>query len=574
MAVEKMVTTIRLDEFISNRVKTKNKEKLLELIGVAIKGGLIELNESSGEIRFIHHRFQEFFSSSHILNNYHKSTSVLPKNAFTNIWWKETILFIAGLEDDVSFLIDLIIKQKNSLTITNKTAEKLLKVDMLTLAFECMFSNLAFSAEIASNKPSKSRELYETIRGDLVDAYNRGNTLQKVKIITVLKYDKSRVVLELMEKALKDRSHWVSERGFFVLSGGDLRIQMTPRAILSEFFRFFTDGRIINTFVPVIKSATKSTLMRVFLPLYLILLVTNMLAIVLVGYVFYSFIEFILFKLEIAFTSECLQCLATITLGAFIIIYSLVNNNYPVLKRFLYVAPLALVVKYLVFSIPSNFIYKLVMMALGWLAFGLYGRYIKRPNESNTSVGSITAFVFGFAILVPLFNRQVIQQIIETSGQTVRKAWDAIAQIFRGNEQLGSTFTSIASLFEGISPYLAFIALIVAFIFFAVYVYRQTKLYAEINKQIIKTENILAGYSTSQLRASKLSEQLNNLSVLWAQKFLLRRSLEIMTHRFNYSREQKMDVLDHLAEKVNSVDTKDLIYQSLEQEENNFRRNI
>ena len=404
LAVHKMTTTVPLDEY---EVAIKNNSKYktdLSMINYAIKAELLEYNESSGEIRFIHNRFQEYFSSHYILEKYQKNNSVLPKHFFTNIWWRETVLFIAGLEENVDNLIYLAIKQREQFKHENPLIRKWLKLEMTIIAFECIYNNLNFS----------NNALYLEVRDELIKSYHIGTALDKTKILTALRFDTSEQAGSLIEKALDDKSHWVSERAFFVLSEGNLKLQMNPKAIFKEFGRFFIEGRLLDVFVPIIKVSRKSRLVFIFLPIYFVLIGVNILTTISILYILFAFFRHAAFRLDYALTVECLGCLASILLATYAIIYGLIRNEYPILKKFLFTFPLALLSYYLVFNIPSNFFIKMGMVVLGILTASMYSNYFKKPNESDFSLGTITSYVFGFTILVPINNHETLPIFLES----------------------------------------------------------------------------------------------------------------------------------------------------------------
>jgi len=216
LAVQRMTTTVNIDEYTNSIKELKNHELVMKAIGYAIKGDLLEFNENSREIRFIHNRFQEFFSSFHISKNYQKAEAIYPPNFFTNIWWKETVLFVAGFNNDnTDAFINSILDHRNIIVDSNKTIENLLKLEVTILAFECIANNPFFS----------NLELYQKIRDSLVDEYYQGDTLVKVKVLNVLKNDKAEKATNLIHTALTDNSLWVSERAFFILTDGQLKMQ-------------------------------------------------------------------------------------------------------------------------------------------------------------------------------------------------------------------------------------------------------------------------------------------------------------------------------------------------------------
>lgn len=543
LAIEKMVTTIKIDEYIHSLQKHKHRELFVQMIEYAIKGDLLEFNQQSQEIRFIHNRFQEFFSSYYILRNYRDDISILPENAFTNIWWKETNLFIAGLDNEIDDFIEMILKRRDKFADSNKFVEELLKIEMTILAFECILGNLNFN----------NKSLYEKVRGSLMQYYSEGVTLVKAKVLSAFRYDQSDEVKTFLQRALGDESLWVSERAFFILSDGQLKMQLNSLSIIKEFFKFFIEGRILNTFGPILKNARRSGLIQLLLPLYFLLIIGSFFSIAVVGYVFYSFFEYIIFKLEYAFTSECLGCLFSISLGSYIILYCLMRNNYPVLKKFIYVVPLVLMIRYIVFNTPDNIFFKYIIVGTGWLSYILYRRYLKKPIESNWSLGSIYAFIFGYSLLIPVFNFETIANLVYIEL---------------------SLSPDTHPVNDKIMPFISLIGLAIVLVLIIIHLYREVGAIGRLNHLTNKIDAVLSQHGDEQHKILIFAEMLESLSLIWTQKILLKRILDRMTTFFEFSREQKMLFLSSLAKLVSSLPFRDAIYQQLEEEENNYRRLI
>lgn len=552
LAVEKMITTLNIDEYYQVIKDFEDKDIFIQVLEFSIKGELLEFNEQSRDVRFIHNRFQEFFSSHYILSNYKKNNNIIPENFFTNIWWKETALFVAGLEDNIDGFIELILSQKDKATTNSTVFENLLRLDITSLAFECIFANLNFHNE----------QLYTRIRINLIQEYERGNTLIKAKVLNAFRRDKSTEVLDFIQRAMDDESLWVSERAFFILTDEQFKIQMTPRGVMRELGRFFIEGRLFNIFTPILKSAERSLLIRAFLPLYFLLLIATLISVPIVGYVFYSFFDFVVFKLELAFTTECLSCLLSITVSAFIIIYALTKNNYPFFKKFIYVAPLAYMLRYSVFYSPSSWLYRLICVAVGLLFFNMYGRFIKKPNESDFSPASITAFVLGQSVSIQIFNFKALLQFIENFN----------FPSFEGSNR----FSAVRTILDTVAPYFLSIFLVIIVIIFAVYIYREIRLVRILNNYTNSLSIILAPKSLrdTQQVIFRLGNMFRDLSSGWAREIFLKNILAELTGHISFSRNQKLSFLNSLTQAVSDISLKDRIYQHIEDEQNNLRRKI
>lgn len=577
MAVKKMVTTTGIKNYIHS---VKQHQEYYPILQFAIKGNLLDFNPQTEEIRFIHNRFQEFFSSFYILANYKKDKSILPQNVFTNVWWKETVLFVAGLEEDVDSLIHMINKRRDLVSPSN-LVDNLTRIEMSSLALECMWGNLSFN----------NKELYKKVRGELFSEYNKGNTLVKAKILFAFRHDKSFEVQQLLVEALDDESLWVSERAFFMLSDEQLRIPMSPKGVLREYWRFFIEGRLLNTVIPVIKGATKSNLIRIFMPLYVLLLILSFASVIFVFYIFYTFVEFLIHKFEFALTAECIKCLLTMAIAIYTIVYAFIKNNYPILKRFIYIIPLALLVRFLVFNIPASFISKIPMLALGYLFYYLYTRFIKRPNEDDLSLGTITAFVFGYSLLIPVFNYDAVLKDMEANPIVPQVAQVApiIRETIESSPTLKRIIEPITELGKTINPpstqpvesnnnkpyvYGLIGGLVVVLLIFMRYIWSQVRSFSSLSACKEKADIWLNMSISEAEKVNEIHELLVKLPSNWSQKLFIRYILDKMSLELNLSREYKMQFLGLLALKTQAINLRDSIYQYLEEEHNNYRRSV
>ncbi len=550
LGITKMTTTTCLDDYMIAIKKLPNKQIISEMINYAIEGGILEFNQQNHEIRFIHNRFQEFFSSHYLLRSYRKGNNIFPKNFFTNIWWKETVLFIAGLDDNVEDFITLIINYRNDFLVSDSFIGNLLKVDVTCLAYECIFASLGFHND----------NLYGKIRDDLFQEYNLGNTLIKAKVLNAFRHDKTERVAAFLKTAIDDKSLWISERAFFLLTDEQIKFQLTTKGILKEFLKFFSEGRLINIFIPLWKSFTKSRLIRIFFPFYLLLLIVSILSISLIGYIYYSLIKFVIFDLDFAFTTECLSCLFTVSVGIFIVTYALTKNNYPLLKRFIYTTPLALMIHYLIFNIPNNYFYKLIMVALGFLFNSLYETHIKKPNEFKYSIGSITASILGFTIPVPFFNFKSFSKLFDSN-------------LF--NPERWVYFNDIKIIFDKIQPYLLSSFLFISMLVLCIYIYKEIQVVKKLNNLINFVQKQLSiSFFNNKENVLFLLQKLESLSIIWAQEILLKKIIDKITNELNFTRINKIALLNFFAQKTTNVYLSDKIFQYIETEQNNLRRAI
>ncbi len=279
LAFHRLATSITLDEYNSELQHYPNKEKALAMLDFAIRGEIIEMSESN-TIRFVHNRFQEYFSSFDLVRNYRSPEYHFPKEFFVNIWWRETVLFVAGLDSQPAEFVRLIVEAGQEYIYSQPLIERMIKLDISILAFDCIFSCIDF----------KDTQLFLAVRDDLITFYQMANILEKAKILTTLSQDQSEVSRQLIEHAMNDESDWISERAFFIINEGALRLQIKTIRILAEFWRFFINGRIFSTIPSVLKASGRSKLLRLLLPVFFFLLLTNLLCVFMVLFVGYKFL--------------------------------------------------------------------------------------------------------------------------------------------------------------------------------------------------------------------------------------------------------------------------------------------
>ncbi len=577
VAVRRMVTTLRLEDYLQTLPESRRAEQQA-LLQFAIEGDLLDYNAATGDVRFIHNRFQEYFSSLYILTRYQADPAALPASAFRNVWWKETVLFVAGLEIDVNALVGMILADRDRLPREN-LVDEMLWLDMSALALECLGGNLAYQ-----QRPPAGQTLYQQVRGELLHAYQSGNTLLKAKIIYAFRHDKSPEVQKLLETALKDESSWVSERAFFILTEGQLRIPMAPREVLREYWRFFIEGRILETVRPIFKVALRSRLVLIFMPVYLLLVVLNFVAILVVAGVLYSFAYFLLYRFKFVLTSECLRCLLTICIGIFVLLYAFFKNNYPIFKRFLYIVPLCLMIRYLVFNMPSSFAVKLVMMGVGLLFYTVYVRFLARQADDEYTLESITVLVFGFSLPVPFFNYENILFDLENNpilpglSQVAPQIRDAInaSPFLKAITTPAGALDSAVKINENsrLMVYVSLALLAVALVVLFTYIWRQIRSFSRLKEYEREVRRLLAEPLEEAEKLNIIHYCLKNLPTNWSQKLFIRHVLEIMGE-LKFTREYKMSFLNQLAMKsARNRELRDSLYQHLEEEHNNYRRTI
>jgi hypothetical protein len=81
-------------------------------------------------------------------------------------------------------------------------------------------------------------------------------------------------------------------------------------------------------------------------------------------------------------------------------------------------------------------------------------------------------------------------------------------------------------------------------------------------------------YRSDKIKLNGVKVLLDEVSVVWVKKVLLFRVRDKLTQALKMSREDKIEFLSDLAVSSDNIDFKDAVYQSLEEEEKNFRRII
>jgi hypothetical protein len=555
ISVKKMSTTIRLDEFIySNEY---NYEKSLRF---SVKSGIIELNDITHEIRFAHNRIQEYFSSLYIALNY-KRDIVLPSNFFTNIWWRETILLVASMDNEINDFVKILLLQKSQYINQSIFLQKLIQLDILILAFECIFHSDKFD----------DQDTYKNVQSELLAHYDEGNTLAKVKILDSLKYDKSDIAQKRIKNALNDKSYWVSERAFFILSDGNLLMRLNSISILKEFLRFFIEGRIISVFPYLIKASSKSRKIKYFLPFYIFLLLCNIMFLGSIVYVYSYILYFIVFKLDIAFTIECLSCLSIITMGFSLITYHLINNDNYIMKRFIIITPLSIMVLYLIFNLTSSLTLKVIASIVGLVFNSIYkftkDRY-RNGSSKSTSLALHTNLLLGYSVISFLYN--------EASNESESQI--PFAAEINNFVQNNITNNGIVNSFDNAIP-MTETNNIMKYMFtitIGILLYRTInyfKIFTEIRKNRNELRNIL-DLRTDDEKVDLFINLIHKTKVLWGKKILINDLMRILNKELNYEREKKIFFLNLTNEKIEDEILKDNIFQKIEQEERAYRRNI
>lgn len=580
MAINLMKTTISVEEILDSR--TTDRELYQESIVIGVKSGLLVYIETTGDIRFIHNRFLEYYSSQYIFQNYTNPDFSFPDNFLTNIWWRETILLIASLEGDIDRFVGKLLPDVKALDEALSYLNFFLKLRGFLLLFECI--NVSPSD---SEKSTYYQELYDI----LLQYFKDGNTLTKAKILSAIEKDNSKVAIGILKLALNDKSNWVSERAFYILSEGDFKLQMNIDNILNEYWRFFTEGRTASVLWPLLKRAVKSPKIALTLPLFFILLAVNLLSLVFILYTVGYYFDHIIYRLNSSFTRECIRCIFTSLLFIGTIVYFfLKKREYPVLTRLFYLSPLVFA-QYIMFTAsfkPDNFTHYTVILGAAVVAVLVYNQVLRKPKESDFSLFQVTAAFLGNALGVYLLSvtdfdfTPIVNSISEalpfTGDATVTEpvnpdstVQDTTSQT-EGDAANKRLTNSPFSSFEDLMVFIAFPILIVIA---GSRVVHQVRL--SFKTKQIKNE-LGALLKKSVLFPKDLAEQvylkLEDVQFIWTKKILLSHFLNQLNQKEDTSREFKIYFLVNLANLCTETNLKDAVYQLLEEEENNFSRTI
>lgn len=402
MTVGEQSTTVDLDRYRAHLACTGAPERHDRMIRLGIASNLLIANPRSNELRFCHNRIQEYFSAFVFTERYREPGFELPANFFTNLWWAETILFVAGLDRDASDFIRLLLARREALSDPVREVNDLLRLDLLVLAFRCIFANLQF----------RDAALLDEVRSLLFAEFARSSPLERAKIAATLRLDHSDVTWDFLRRALDDESCWVSEAAFFAISQGELQFGMTYRKIIVELFRFFSEGRIFSTVGAVLRCSRASPKLRRLLPFFGLLLAATVACGASILAVMAAFGHFLLFKLEYALTAHCLQCLLALAIATFAIAWFLANEDGRLLRRAIRVTPLTILAYLYVFAGPSPadpLIVRAVSAGAGTLLSMGYRRIL--APKARWSLGIVTTFVLGYLVSLAALRLFVAPQL-------------------------------------------------------------------------------------------------------------------------------------------------------------------
>lgn len=299
MSVREQTTTVDYDQFLSS-LPVYQRDLFDRAVRFSIEGGLLEINIASNALRFSHYRFQEYFTALGLIDILRYNPTQLPPNFFTNLWWRDTILLLAGIDPEPSYLVTLILNVRSSYENDSDLFSRLLNIDLLVLAFDCARFALSF---INTN-------LLGSMRDELITVLSTGSPLEKVKIIRALMYDQHDLTYAAIKANVDDESIWVSETAFFALSNQTFRLGGDYATILREFWRFLLDGRLPMMLVPMVRHMGKSKKLKNLFPVYVLLSFINIGCLFIIAYMYIYIAWFLAFRLEYGFTSRCIGCMA------------------------------------------------------------------------------------------------------------------------------------------------------------------------------------------------------------------------------------------------------------------------
>jgi len=555
LSIEKMETTLDYEKYKREFKNRSNLHLFESIIELSIKSGLLEFNDKSKTLRFIHHRFQEFFCSRYILTKYHNDSFKLPPNFYTNLWWYETIIFLAGLEQDPDFLIKKLINFSDNYNNDNDYIKNLIKLDVTLLAFKCTYSSLVFNNQV----------LFNSIKQNLFDLYNRGNSLEKVKILKEFRLTDDRDTHDLLKKAINDESHWVSETAFFVLTNEKIKIPVKPLEIFKEFFRFFINGRLIKTILPVLKSAKSSWVMRFFLPLFFIGVIAYIICLFLIGYILFYFFDYSFFKLKLAFTYECLGCIASILVSSSIIIYFLFHADEPFFKRILLLAPLSVLILNYTYSPRVNYLASLTTYGLGLLTAYLYWAY---KNKREGDFYTIPTFTVGFLfanLILPFTSKEIY--LLGGEASEFHIFFSAILR----PKIVESIPLGTVNIVDKYSKYYYLLLIIVfAFLLIKLLLNQMSKI-KDISKFDSEIDTILSNSDDDLITIVKqVKKIIENINFFWGQKLFLQKFRTKLNDV--YEKESVILIYNDILKSIKNSVLLDALYQQLEDEEKSFKR--
>lgn len=417
MSVKQQETVISLEEYKVKIEKMKrpiNQNKMIEL---ALTSHILEFKNRE-DIGFSHHRFQEFFASHLILKMFLKNPHYkFPPNFFTSNLWTETIFFMAGLSADPQYLVEKLIIERGKLFHKNKHIEKLLKLDISLLAYNSLnYQTRAQSKhfqELGDKEQEKNRSIYLKIRNFLIHFYKNATPLEKVKILNSIGNDKSPLVDSVLNQALFDKSNWVSEKAFLILTNGALRVSLNIMTILKELWRFFLEGKIFHIGLPLLKASKNSVKIALCLPFYFIFVCLTFCSIFLFGYIFYYYFDIIFNRMELAFTTHCIGCLFSFFFSSILIIIFFLYAPYPILKRVLCLTPfIVLLIITTNLSKQLKWPFGIIVLILALVIYGIIKLFYLKDD---IDLSSISDYLLLYSII--MFTGIILNIVTDLSGK-------------------------------------------------------------------------------------------------------------------------------------------------------------
>jgi hypothetical protein len=530
MSLTKMTSTLSLEEFLATG-RGADRDEILSVIEVGIRGGLMELDRPTSKIRFAHHRFQEFFCALYLTDQYRKPSLSLPPDFFLSIWWRETILMEASIDSRPADFVKVMLDHASAYAHQPASVAAAMQLAVLALAHECLLSNSA----------SRDDEMASNTRDALITRFPTETPMGKVAIVNALSEDSSPLALALLERAANDESVWVSEKAFFVRSAGAGRFRPTLWSASKEFARFLIAGRIFANAPDVVSLAARFKNLRWLLPLYALFALVGLGAIAAVSIILFSVGRFLMFDLQYSLDERCLGCLASISVTIGVLTY-LFTRRRPWLQRFLLAAPAALMCWFLVFNIPSNLVLKMAAFGLGTFFLSLVRR--RWPDQGGD--GSVLAFVSG-AFVASFFYNAFAGRLGEVRGP------------------------SIASVPVGVS--MAWILLVV--LAAGAWLLRDLLIIRTLRRTRQQAGEILEDNGPSSEAIDRLMPLFTELgSASWAQRALLDQLIAYLSNDGQLAEADRLDFLLRLASNFPPSRFRDVLYQRCEEVSDNFRRSL
>ncbi len=230
---------------------------------IARRAGLLRELGDSGDIRFEHHRLQEYFAALKLAELATKG-QISWEQYFDDIWWQEVMVLAAGVMSEPDRLLDSVLGSVGQSPVSSFTATRR-DFGRLMLAVRCF-------------RPAKHKlSLYmqRVLTGHVVQVLRRGNILQRVRGLRISPQFEDPAVMEEVQRALGDRNRWIRETALTALSEGTLRTKDVFAHLSQQMMQMTGGEQLLMDGVRMLPTVLRQRRTRWLAPLFVIVAVAG-----------------------------------------------------------------------------------------------------------------------------------------------------------------------------------------------------------------------------------------------------------------------------------------------------------